>query len=116
MSIFYYLSKKCEILFKNLLLNLPFFIFSKKKIFENLVFLTDTVADLAVRYTLCGRYTLCAHCILRLRGMTLAYTETKQNWIPLLLSRGGIGFCSYLYYSAYTQNNLKPIPLSLSIS
>jgi hypothetical protein len=30
--------------------------------FENLVFLTDTVADLAVRYTLCGRYTLCAHC------------------------------------------------------
>jgi hypothetical protein len=34
----------------------------KKKFFENLVFLTETVADLAVRYTLCGRYTLCAHC------------------------------------------------------
>ena len=33
-----------------------------KKFFKNLVFLTDTVADLAVRYTLCGRYTLCAHC------------------------------------------------------
>ncbi len=40
------------------------FIFCKKKFFENLVFLTDTVAGLAVRYTLCGRYTLCAHCIL----------------------------------------------------
>jgi hypothetical protein len=38
------------------------FIFCKKKFFKNLVFLTDTVADLAVRYTLCGRYTLCAHC------------------------------------------------------
>jgi hypothetical protein len=25
-------------------------------------FLTDTMADLAVRYTLCGRYTLCPHC------------------------------------------------------
>jgi hypothetical protein len=35
----------------NLLLNLPFFIFCNKKFFENLVFLTDTVADLAVRYT-----------------------------------------------------------------
>ncbi len=50
-------------MFKNLLLNLPFFFFCKKKFSENLVFLTDTVADLAVRYTLCGRYTLCAHCI-----------------------------------------------------
>jgi hypothetical protein len=31
------------------------------KFFKNLVFLTDTVADLALRYTLCGRYTvLCA--------------------------------------------------------
>ena len=55
-------------MFKNLLLNLPFFIFCKKMFFENLVFLTDTVADLAVSYTLCGcytlcgRYTLCAHC------------------------------------------------------
>jgi hypothetical protein len=29
--------------------------------------LTDTVADLAVRYTLCGRYTLCAHCIVSLK-------------------------------------------------
>jgi hypothetical protein len=38
------------------------FIFSKKKFFENLVFLTDTVANLAVRYTLCGQYTLCARC------------------------------------------------------
>jgi hypothetical protein len=57
MSIFFYLSKKCEILFKNLLLNLPYFIFCKKKFFENLIFLTDTVADLAVRYT------LCAHCM-----------------------------------------------------
>ncbi len=54
MSIFCYLSKKCEILFKNLLLNLPFFIFCKIKFFKNLVFLT--VADLAVCYT------LCAHC------------------------------------------------------
>jgi hypothetical protein len=62
MSIFYYLSKKCEIFFKNLLLNLPFFIFCKIKFFESLVFLNDTVADLAVRYALCGRYTLCAHC------------------------------------------------------
>jgi hypothetical protein len=54
MCIFYYLSKKCKKIFKNLLLNLPFFIFCKIKFFENLVFLTDTVADLA--------YTLCAHC------------------------------------------------------
>jgi hypothetical protein len=38
----------------------------QKKFFENLVFLTETVADLAVRYTLCGRYTLCAHCRLKL--------------------------------------------------
>ncbi len=52
---------KSTILFA-LLLNLQFFIFCNKKFFENLVFLTDTVADLAVRYTLCGRYTLCAHC------------------------------------------------------
>jgi hypothetical protein len=63
MSILYYLSKKCEILFKNLLLNLPFFILCKKKCYENLVFFTDTVTNLAVRYTLCGHYTLCAHCI-----------------------------------------------------
>jgi hypothetical protein len=52
-----------NLLFKNLLLNLPFFIFCKKKFSKNLVFLTDTVADLAVRYTLYGRYTLCAHCM-----------------------------------------------------
>jgi hypothetical protein len=58
---------KLQYFFKNLLLNLPFFIFCKKKFFENLVFLTDTVADLAVRYTLCGRYTLCAHCMYRYR-------------------------------------------------
>ncbi len=38
------------------------FIFCKKKFFENFVFLTETVSDLAMRYTLCGRYTLCAHC------------------------------------------------------
>ncbi len=50
-------------MFKNLLLNLPFFIFCKKKFFGNLVFLTDSVTDLADRYTLSGRYTLCAHCI-----------------------------------------------------
>ncbi len=31
--------------------------------FENLIFLTATVADLAVPYTLCRRYTLCAHFI-----------------------------------------------------
>jgi hypothetical protein len=57
MSFFYFLSENCNILFKNLLLNLPFFIFCKKKFFENLVFLTETVAYLAVRYT------LCAHCM-----------------------------------------------------
>jgi hypothetical protein len=38
------------------------FYLGKKKFFKNLVFLTETVADLAVRYTFCGRYTLCAHC------------------------------------------------------
>jgi hypothetical protein len=38
------------------------FYFCTKKFLKNLVFLTDTVADLAVRYTLCGRYTLCTHC------------------------------------------------------
>ncbi len=64
MSIFYYLSKKCKILFKNLLLNLPFFIYGKKKFFKNLVFLTDTVADLAKRYTLCAHCSKTyAHCI-----------------------------------------------------
>ena len=73
MSIFYYLSKKFEILFKNLLLNLAFFIFCKKNLFENLVFWTDTVANLAVRYTLCGRYTLYAHC--RLAGVRIKYTQ-----------------------------------------
>ncbi len=57
MSIFYFLSLKCLILFKNLLLNLPFFIFCKKKFFENLDVLTDTVADLVVRYTLCAQCT-----------------------------------------------------------
>ncbi len=79
MSIFNYISKKCEILFKNLLLNLPFFIFCKKKFFENLVSLTDTVADLAVRYTLCGRYTLCAHCTRWLGGST----GRKNCWITV---------------------------------
>jgi hypothetical protein len=62
MSFSYFLSENCNILFKNLLLNLPFLIFCKKKFFKNLVFLTDTVADLAVCCTLSGRYTLCAHC------------------------------------------------------
>jgi hypothetical protein len=42
------------------------FIFCKKKFFKNLVFLADTVADLAVRYTLWGRHTLCAHCIVEI--------------------------------------------------
>jgi hypothetical protein len=36
------------------------FFLLKKKFFKNLVFLTDNVADLAVRFTLCGRYTLCS--------------------------------------------------------
>ncbi len=77
MSIFYYLSKKCEILFKNLLLKIPFIIFCKKKFFENSVFLTDTVADLAVRYTLCGRYTLCAHCILKIQKLRFGILEVR---------------------------------------
>jgi hypothetical protein len=77
MSIFYYLSKKCEILFKNLLLNLLFFIFCKIKFFKNLVFLTDTVADLAVCYTLCRRYTLCAHSTHEGASANLALTYRK---------------------------------------
>ena len=41
------------------------FIFCKRKFFENLVFLTDTVADLAMRYTvLCVGAILCVGVIL----------------------------------------------------
>jgi hypothetical protein len=36
--------------------------FVKKSFSKFFFFFTETVADLAVRYTLCGRYTLCAHC------------------------------------------------------
>jgi hypothetical protein len=30
--------------------------------FLNFRFLTDNIADMAVRFTFCARYTLCAHC------------------------------------------------------
>jgi hypothetical protein len=36
-----------------------------KKVFQKFSFFTDTVADLAVRCTLCGLYALCAHCMKR---------------------------------------------------
>ncbi len=41
---------------------LPLFIFSKNNFSKILFFFTDIVADMAVRYTLCARYNLCAHC------------------------------------------------------
>ncbi len=42
----------------------------EKTFFKNFVFLNDTVADLAVRYILCERYTLYAYCISRGLGKT----------------------------------------------
>jgi hypothetical protein len=47
--------------FKNLLLNWPLFIFVRI-VFRKLCFFTDILADMAVRYTLCLRYNLCAYC------------------------------------------------------
>jgi hypothetical protein len=44
--------------------------------------------------------------LLRLRGIDLAYTETKRNRLKLILSISRIGFALFLYY---------PIPLILSI-
>jgi len=69
-------NQKCDILFKNLLLNLPFLILYKKVS----SFFTDTVADLAVRYTLCERYTLYAHCrllILAFCKKEIFYTNSR---------------------------------------
>ncbi len=72
MSILYYFIKKCQILFKNLLLNLPFFIFCKKEFFENIVFLTDTVADF-------GRARYCVQALYFLRPMYMALGPNNFN-------------------------------------
>jgi hypothetical protein len=73
-----------------------FFIFCKKKFFENLVFLTDTVADLAVRYTLCGAI-LCAPTVHFFTGAGNFSTDREES-VNLYISFLDITTCCRLHH------------------
>jgi hypothetical protein len=59
MSFFYFLSKNRNILFKNLLLNLPFFIFCKKS-FSEILFFGLILSPIWPCAILCASAILCA--------------------------------------------------------
>jgi hypothetical protein len=75
-----------------MLLNLSFLSFIKKS-FSNFFFFNDTVADWAVLYTLCERYTLYAHCTIQAIPIMASRDIHNQKTTPRIGESGSQQDC-----------------------
>ncbi len=83
--------------------NKPLFIFVRI-VSRKFSFFTDTVTDMAVRYTFCVRYTLCAHCTI-----IISWFKKRKVYSPRLTTRprGQNGFQSCILRPHLVPNQLN---------